>query len=338
MYRQETSPEQEPVQIFTVLNPVSGVFNADVIEQKLRLRCAEQGLGCQIYRTTGIEDLNEVIHAALEAGANRFIAAGGDGTVSAVANGLLGTGIPVAILPIGTWNALARNFDIPLQLDAAIRLATGAFDLLPVDGMLINGRVYLLNAGVGISSSTMLKTEREQKRRWGFLAYFWNLFLQLFGLKLHNFTLTIDEVKYKTRANEVLVMNSNLTAIKEISNLLELDPSDGKVEVCMIRARSIPDLILVGWNILTRRQRRPLFFESLPATNNISIQSSKPLMVQADGDIIGKTPLNIKVLPYAVPLVVPKKVELIDPIQVIANHLKHPLEMLPEVKKRAGLR
>lgn len=298
-------PDKGKHRIFFILNPVSGILSADQVWRRFHTRCEHAGHACTLYRTTGKENLKEVVLSAVAEGYDLFVAGGGDGTVSAVADGLYGTGLPMAILPVGTWNALARGLDIPLILDGAIRLITGEHDLVPVDGMLIDGRIYLLNAGVGISSSTMMNTERRQKRHMGWLAYPWNFFLQLFGLQLHSFLITADDRIIRTRASEIMIMNSNLTAIKEISNMLDIKVNDSKLELCIIRERSIPGLLLVAANIIIGRPYHNQRFEIIPISDHAVVQCNRPMITQADGDIIGRTPLSIKLLPAAAQIVVP---------------------------------
>lgn len=295
----------EKRRIYLVLNPVSGVLSPDMVWRRFKQKCEEAGHEVNVYRTTGDENLKSIVQSAAAQGYDLFVAAGGDGTVSAVADGLYGTRIPLAILPVGTWNALARNLDIPLLLDPAIRLITGEHRLVDIDGMLIHERLYLLNAGVGISAETMEKTERRQKRMFGWLAYIWNIILRFFGLQLHSFSINVDGAPLRVRATEIMLMNSNLTAIKEISNLLDLRPDDGKLELCIVRARSLPGFLWMLWNILVRKPYRNPRFEVIPVTRQVTVRTRRPVRTQADGDILGYTPLEVKVVPAAARMVVP---------------------------------
>ena len=298
-------PDKGKRRIFFILNPVSGILSAEQVWRRFHARCQHAGHDVTLYQTTGKENLKEIVLKAVSEGYDLFVAGGGDGTVSAVADGLYGTDLPMAILPVGTWNALARGLGIPLILDGAIRLITGEHDVMAVDGMLIDGRIYLLNAGVGLSSSTMLQTGRRQKRQMGWLAYPWNFILQLFGMQLHSFQIIADDRVIRTRASEIMIMNSNLTAIKELSNMLDIKVNDGKLELCIFRERSLPGMLLLAANILIGRPYHNLRFEIIPITDHAIVRPSREMITQADGDLIGHTPLNIKLLPGAARLVVP---------------------------------
>ena len=102
--------------VYVVMNPVSGTNEPEIVREKIRSTLDERHLSYEIYETTGKENLKETIQEAVQAGYRVFLAVGGDGTIAAVANGLAGTGLPLVIIPNGTWNGLARNLDIPLHL------------------------------------------------------------------------------------------------------------------------------------------------------------------------------------------------------------------------------
>src|SRR5579859_5196832 len=89
----------------------------------------------EIYETTGREDVAAVCRKACEGGASLVIAAGGDGTVVGVANGLVHGQIPLGILPLGTGNDLARVLNVPLKLDEALDLLTGDHLVAEVDAL-----------------------------------------------------------------------------------------------------------------------------------------------------------------------------------------------------------
>ena len=74
---------------------------------------------------TGKEDLKKITRSACDNGFNLIIAAGGDGTVAGVVNGLVGTQVPMAIIPLGTGNGVARAMKIPLNLKDAVEVLSG---------------------------------------------------------------------------------------------------------------------------------------------------------------------------------------------------------------------
>ncbi len=297
--------------MFLVLNPVSGFFvipglmDIHVIRRKFEQHFSKAGWQYEIYETTGKEDVAEVVRAALRQPCDLVVAAGGDGTVSEVATGLQGSDVPLAVLPAGTWNALARNLHIPLVVDDALRLMTGEHQLRLLDAMRVGRRLYLLNISVGVSSGMITTTSRTQKRKLGPVAYFKNVLSQLFGIEVRAFALTVDGVVHKTRASEVMVANSSLIGIGELPTRLNIQPDDGKVEVCSTRARTLLDWLLVAWNILIGHSITAPKLDHWPAEHNFTIDCRTPITVQGDGDAIGKTPINVEVIPRAVRIITP---------------------------------
>jgi diacylglycerol kinase (ATP) len=259
-----------------------------------------------LYETTGNEVVRDIVRSNLASHPNMVVACGGDGTISQVASGLVGSDIPLGAVPLGTWNALARNLDIPFVPEDALRLLTGPHACFDLDGLEVNDNIYLINVGCGFSSSMIGSTDRAMKRRFGFLAYIWNLILQLIGLRRIGFHLIIDQKHRKLRSAEVMVVNSGLLGLRELPTRLNIFPNDGKAEVCIFKLRSIFSMPSVAWNILVSRRNRHPEFRFFTAQSSVTIKTKKPLNVQGDGELIGKTPVEIHVIHPAVRLVVPK--------------------------------
>ncbi|HXQ36600.1 MAG TPA: acylglycerol kinase family protein, partial [Anaerolineales bacterium] len=113
--------EQKP-KTFIVVNPVAGVTQPEAVREKIETTLQARDIPFEIYETKGDDNFRQIIRNAIQQGFKLIIAAGGDGTLSGVIDGLVDTQIPLLILPTGTWNALAQALNIPLQIDAAIEL------------------------------------------------------------------------------------------------------------------------------------------------------------------------------------------------------------------------
>ncbi|KPL75589.1 diacylglycerol/lipid kinase family protein [Levilinea saccharolytica] len=294
-----------PARALFILNPVSGVTSAEAVLALVQQRFSAAGWELRTYTTQGNESLKPVVAEALDWGAQLVVVSGGDGTVSGAADGLVGTSVPLGVLPAGTWNALSRNLGIPLQLETALELILGEHSLRRLDGLSIAGRLYLLNAGAGISSTLIQTTDRQQKRRFGFLAYLLNFFRSLIGLQPHAFTLQIDDLPVRTRASEIMIVNSSVIGLGELPTPLNIYPDDGLMEVCVLRSRTLVDLLRVAWDVVISRRDRSPRLRTYRAARRIWVSASKPLVAQADGEIIGQTPFEAFVVPGAVCLIVP---------------------------------
>ena len=290
---------------FIVINPVAGVSRPQEIRAAIDRVLGQAGWAPIYYETTGKEDLPAVVRAALtEHHPHLVVAAGGDGTLSAVAAGLAGSDVPLGILPAGSWNALARNLEIPGSHEEAARLWLGGHDLQPLDGIELNGRLYFLNAGVGVSSRLMSQTPREGKRFLGGLAYIRTLFNELTGLSMRSYRVTIDGKVMKVRAVEVMAVSASLGGVGELRTHRVFHPGDGRVELCAIRAKSFGEGVMVILRFITGRSGKNAGILYQRAEREFSIQTRRRLPVQADGDVVGWTPLEGRVAPQAVRVIV----------------------------------
>jgi diacylglycerol kinase (ATP) len=162
-----------------VYNPVK----VDVAQLRTAVAAAERDAGWakSLWFETSVDDpgTGQAREAATH-GVEVVVAAGGDGTVRAVAEGLLETGVPLALLPSGTGNLLARNLDLTLgHLRDSLRTAftgkdrpidLGIADVVRPDGS-EESRSFLVMAGIGLDAKMVANSDEELKRKVGWLAY-----------------------------------------------------------------------------------------------------------------------------------------------------------------------
>jgi diacylglycerol kinase family enzyme len=225
-----------------------------------------------------------------------------------VAGALAGTGFAVGALPGGTGNLLARAMNIPLRIDRAVAaLVEGKAMQIDV-GRLGDGRHFAIAAGVGIDATMVMTTPRWLKRRFGVLAYTLMgtraALRAILGGHLITVRLTVDGVTEAHTATTVMVANFGSL----VSDRLTLGPTiradDGTLDVCLFAPRTLFDGIRIMWRMLTRK------FADHPTMiyrcgKRIRIETDPPMPAQADGELIGLTPLDISVVPLAVKLLVP---------------------------------
>ena len=290
---------------FVIINPVAGFTNA----QQMKKNCEEQfhaaGWTTSFHLTEKGEDLCGIIQNEISNGADLVVAVGGDGTVAAVAAGLLHTHVPLGIIPSGTWNAIARHLFLPASPQRAIALMTGKHSTRKLDMMAVGNTVHAMNLGVGFSAKMVGGTDRQRKRTFGNLAYFKNVFKQLFGLQMQRYLIEADGVLYKGRATEVFVANYGLVGLHFLEDRLNIHPDDGIVEILILKARTILDLPNLIWQVFIQREKRTPKYRKISARKNIVITTTPPAPVQADGEILGETPVRITVLPKTIKVIAP---------------------------------
>jgi diacylglycerol kinase (ATP) len=302
---------EHPPKTYIVINPVSGTLQPNVVRETIRSTLQSHNVAFEIYETTGKENVRQVVRDAVQQGYELFLAVGGDGTAAAVASGLVNTQIPLAVIPTGTWNALARNLDIPLPVGQALELVFHEHRIRAIDAMQIEDKFYILNISAGVGSRTMRAVKREEKRRFGRLADLSIALINLMGFQTFQFDVTIDGKQTKFRALEVMVANSKIIGLKGI----QLDPNiymdDGKLNVCRLYADNLVDFFSLAMNILLGKQGEDPKVVCLEAMHEVEIHcKEKNLPVQGDGDLIGRLPVLIKLRPKAIRIVTPTVAEV----------------------------
>jgi diacylglycerol kinase (ATP) len=293
--------------IFVLLNPAAGQANVETIRQGMENLCQEHGWGCEVYETNGQEKLPEVVRSACESGANLVVAAGGDGTVWAACNGLVGSQIPLAILPAGTGNGLARALNVPLQIEAAIDLLAGDCEILEIDALRVGEQYFVLNVSTGISARTMQETLPENKQQAGILAYAATILRDLTDLQVNVFHLNLDGHDLRVRAVEVLVSNSKIGSKPPYLFGEREGYQDGLLEVNILTAEKTGEFINLAWELLLDPEASKSNLHELSVRRSLRLDvEGLPMTVQGDGEVIGETPVEIQVVPKAVRVLVPK--------------------------------
>ena len=291
---------------FIVLNPASGKKTSEPINEAVRRYFTGSNIDYEIYETKKDDKPGDIVRNRLKDGFDLVVAAGGDGTVSAVIDGLVGSRAALAIIPSGTENLLARDLTVPLEIEKAVELITGPHKFRKIDAMRIGKRAYILNVSLGVSSAVIGGTTPKSKSRLGRFAYFWTAILKIFTFRNRYLVVTIDGKVHRVRALEASIANCGLLSKVLYPGGPDVRIDDGHIEVHIMSWKTLLDypLYLVA-KITGRPAKRRSYFIS--SEKSVSIKSRVPLPVQADGDIIGTTPIEVEVLAGALTVLVPEK-------------------------------
>jgi len=295
---------QEKARVFVVLNPMAGSANAADVRQALEKHLGEL-IQTDIYETTGHEDVVAIVRAELTNSPSVVVAAGGDGTISDVAEALIGADVRLGIIPVGTANIFARELGIPLDLEDACALLDSQPNTTSIDAMKVGDQYFVLQIGIGIDSLMIRDTDRQSKRRFGRAAYLWTAFTRLIGYQPVRFTIVADGKRVRPRASQVLIANGGVLGAPPFRWGPNIRPDDGKIDVCIVGARTALDYMGLIWHTILGQQRRDRNVRYLTAERSIAISADQPLPIQADGEIIGDTPIQIEVVPNALKVIVP---------------------------------
>jgi YegS/Rv2252/BmrU family lipid kinase len=264
---------------------------------------AEHGWAAPMWlETTPADPGTGQAKQAVAYGADLVIACGGDGTVTACAEGVAGTGVALGIIPNGTGNLLARNLGLPTDLRGAVDVAlTG--QVRRIDAGTANGRMFVVMAGIGLDARMLTDTSEALKKRLGWAAYAISVLRHL-GDKPVRIRLTVDGgPATNTLASTVIVGNVGWLR-GGIPLLPDAEPDDGKLDVAVVSARGWGNWITLAAKVMMRQRacthlRRVTFSELL-------IEARRAQPWEADGEPIGRTRrLVITARPGAPMLMVP---------------------------------
>jgi YegS/Rv2252/BmrU family lipid kinase len=285
---------------------VASTVNMFTLEA-LRRSLGATGHAFEVIETRTGDPIAEMIQGRLSEGFDCVVAVGGDGTVSAVAHALMDVNIPLGIIPAGTGNLVARELGIPLAVDEAVAVIVGPSRKRRIDAMRIGERTYLLNAGVGINAEVIDQTSRLGKSLFGRSAYFGTAVWHVLKAKPQRLEVTVDGETRTYQATDVAISNCGILAKALNPNGPDVQADDGHIDVCILCMKTPLEY---PWYYFLRQiapKRVNKIIHELVAQKSVIVRSDAPISVQADGDIIGTTPVEVEVLPAAITVLVPAK-------------------------------
>jgi diacylglycerol kinase (ATP) len=285
--------------LLIIFNPTAGARRRRRFEAVL----AElRRLGCAVtVRPTGRR--GDAEQMAASADPNRYdvlVVAGGDGTINEAVNGLCGSRLPLAIVPLGTANVLAAEIGLasgPVSVARTIAFGKPC----PISVGRANGRCFLLMAGAGFDAHVVQHVDLALKRRIGKAAYWHSILRQLRAFAFPEYVVTIDDETW--RVASVLVANGHFYGGRFVC-ARAADLRRPSLEVCMFGRRGRLSVLGYGVAMLTGRLARLPSYRIVSA-ERVHIGGPADDPVQADGDIIGHLDATIEVVPGAIHLVFP---------------------------------
>jgi len=275
------------VRCYVIFNANAGTAHALALTSEiLKEKLAEHGLDATVDSDEKAS-LDERIQRALKSESDILVAGGGDGTITALANALVGTEAVLGILPLGTVNALAKDLNIPLELDAAIDvLATGTKQQIDVGE--VDGKYFLHKVVIGLIPALAAGRERIRGReqltaKLGFLRYFFRRIA-----RARRFALAIDRGDGRPRVERVqavaVASNSYEEGFGRFFSRTRLDR--GELTLYVLKHFTFGDFVRLTSGMVMGRWRDDAAL-TIQSVKEVTISSHKQsVKVMFDGEVM----------------------------------------------------
>ncbi len=285
-----------------ILNPAAHSEKAGRLPECLRAVCREAEI-----RLTGMPgDAERIATEAVGEGFTTIVAAGGDGTINEVVNGIVAAGKPgvrLGVLPVGTMNVFAVELGIPLN---SLEKAWGIIQRggirhldLPICTSQAGTRCFVQLAGVGLDAEVVRRTTRESKKALGPLSYLLSL-AQVAGEKPP--PVTIESAEGPVRSGSFVLIGNGRFYGGPFRMFRKGSPCDGLIDVLVFRNQSPWDLLRYMHAILIG-QHAQLGDVEYFQTSSLSLHSESPVPYELDGEMAGYLPLSLRVEMGALPVI-----------------------------------
>lgn len=297
----------DPRRIVPVLiNATAGQRGPDEGPADLEQKFRDRGLQAQIILAHSGEQLEAAAKQAVQGGAGVVVAGGGDGTVSAVAACVAGTGVRLGVLPMGTLNHFAKDLGIPLELDGAIDVIAGGRELAADMGE-VNGRLFINNSSLGLYPDIVLDRERQRQRlgrgKWAAL-----LAASVHAARRYpvlSLQIEVDGKPMQRRSAFVFIGNNDYQMEGfEIGERRCL--TAGKLSLYVTQRTGRFGLLRLALRALVGRLRQASDFDMLAAQSLTVDAARRHMRVAADGEVmLMATPLRYTIRPGVLRVIVP---------------------------------
>jgi YegS/Rv2252/BmrU family lipid kinase len=268
-----------------VVNPAK-VDDDEAFRKSVRRVMDDHGWDEPLWLETTPEDPGRgQAESGVSAGVGLVLACGGDGTVTACAEGVSGTGVPLAVVPLGTGNLLARNMGLPTGVDEALAVALGGVQQ-PVDAGRVNGTLFVVMAGVGLDARMLSDTRESLKKRLGWFAYAMSAVRHL-GDRPVRVTVSADGGRGRRMRASALVVGNVGWLRGGLPLLPDARPDDGMLDAVVLMAGGLRGWLAVAAGILLRRPARGGVYRV--QFSELRVTLGRPEPWELDGEVMGST-------------------------------------------------
>ncbi|MCL6580509.1 MAG: diacylglycerol kinase family lipid kinase [Firmicutes bacterium] len=286
--------------VLFIVNPAAGGGRGLAAWRRVEQVLEARGLDYECRFTERRGSATELAARARDAGYSRVIGVGGDGTIQEVVNGLVDRAghcpVPLGIVPGGTGNDFRKSLGYPSDPEGALEVALRGVER-SLDLGRANGRYFLNVAGVGFDAEVAGYLNRKPKRLPGFLTYLYGILVMLVRYRPAEMTIDSGDRVIRRKCLLVSVANGPVHA-GGVRICPDARPDDALFDICVAGdVGRLETLILLPQTFSGRHTRHPKI--EIYRARKVRIDSEAPLVVQGDGEVFGRVPVEFEVVPGA---------------------------------------
>ena len=291
--------------IEVIINVGSGVDDKKEMREKVAANFAASGRKANISLARTGAEVVELARRAARMQADIIVAGGGDGTINAVASELVGTDKAFGVLPLGTLNHFAKDLNIPVDIEAAVRTIVSGHTM-QVDVGQVNDRIFLNNSSLGLYPRLVHEREKQQRlglRKW--TAFFWAAISVLRRYPFLDVKLSVEGKDFSCRSPLVFIGN-NEYEMESLDVGARSCLNSGNLSLYMTRDTGRLGLVRLAFRALFGGLRDDRDFTAL-CSKEIWIETRhRRLRVALDGEVtVLEPPLHYQIRPLSLRVIVP---------------------------------
>ncbi|HQT24089.1 MAG: hypothetical protein B7X86_13190 [Sphingobacteriales bacterium 17-39-43] len=289
-----------PLRILFIINPKSGHGGEKNLKHLISEQSESGEFDYQVIVLSG-DDKERISEKLNQYKPDIVAAAGGDGTINLIAGILANTRIPLAIIPMGSANGMAKELHIPSKIESAFEILIKG-KTQEIDLIKINERICIHLADVGLNARVVKRFENDVKR--GILTYAKHLFGEMFLLKKYVFNITYDGKTIRRKGVSMTFANASQYGTGAVINPKGI-LDDGKFELVIIKPFPRIKLLSITWKMFMNKLHTSDYVEIISCDKAV-VMSSRRTTLQVDGEVLGKVKeISIESMHKALIVIVP---------------------------------
>ncbi|HVR47618.1 MAG TPA: YegS/Rv2252/BmrU family lipid kinase [Candidatus Binatia bacterium] len=260
-----------------------------------------RALGGDVRRELALRGIDTAERVSSPQGLDAIVVAGGDGSFARAIGTALAFGLPIGLVPLGTFNDLARTLAIPFDVaDACATIAAGRTRAIDVAS--VNGAFYASEASIGVSSRLTRLQRARDKQRFGLLAILAGALTAVRFLRPFHASVSYDGATVRLRTVQLTVANSN--HFGGFITVADAAVDDGWLDLYSVDVEDAGSFLALAGALLSGRPRAAENVRTFRSTA-FSVATKRPRHIVADGEPAGKTPAGFEILHRALRVFVP---------------------------------